>query len=196
MESCSAIASRPGVAVEAGSRAALAAHGAALHEPGQEGRRRQTVVERRGQRAGDVGRYVEPDLVHQPERAHRHPPCHQIAVQRLPVAAIFEHARRLHEIGKEDAVDQESGPVAHHHRRLAQAPRQLHRAGQRVATGRGRGGDLHQRHAVDRVEEVHARNRSGRRSDAANRSSGSDEVLVAITVSGPTAPPPRPAPAP
>ena len=108
------------------------------------------------QRLGRVGRDVEADLVEKRERSHRHAELQEQPVDAQGTDALDEQPHGLVEVGPEQAVDEEAGHVLGHDRRLAELDRQRGRPRDRLVGRLLAAHDLHQRHRLDRVEEVHA----------------------------------------
>jgi hypothetical protein len=133
--------------------------------------------------AGDV----QAHLVQQPEGAHGHAEAQQRLVHLGDGRALLEEESRLVQVRRQDPVDQEAGPVAHDDRRLPQPQRQGEDGGHRLVRRVLAPDDLHQGHAVDRVEEVHPGEPfSGRSSASCISVMESDDVLDVRTASGPT----------
>ena len=102
-----------------------------------------------------AGRHLDPDLVDEAKRSHRHPEGRRGAIDRFDGRSLAEEMARLVQVGAEDPVHEEAGTVADDHGELP------HR--EREGVGGGDGGsvrlraadDLDEGHPVDGMEEVH-----------------------------------------
>ena len=74
----------------------------------------------------------------------------------LEVSAVAKQGGEAEDVGEDDPVHQEARAVAHDHRLLPQGQGVAHRAPDRGIARLRAADDLHQRHAVYGVEEVHA----------------------------------------
>jgi hypothetical protein len=67
----------------------------------------------------DVYCDIDPDLINQPQRSHRHAPLDERLIDLSNGDAAFEQFRGIKQVWKQHSIDQKPWPVAHHHRQLA-----------------------------------------------------------------------------
>ena len=97
---------------------------------------------------------IEADLIDERQRSHRHAELLQQPIDPLNIDAFLEHPRGLNQVRQQNAVDQEAGAIADHHRCLAEPSDQFGGGDNRLARGSPTSNDLNQRHAIDRIEKV------------------------------------------
>jgi hypothetical protein len=68
------------------------------------------------ERVTDVNRDIDANFVDQSQRSHRHAPRHQRRIDPLRVHAAFEKSCSIEQVGKQNAVHQEPGAIAHDYR--------------------------------------------------------------------------------
>ena len=153
-------ATRPSGVVVAEAALGLAAEVAGGDQVLEQRRRREAgLAELQVELALDRQRHVVADHVEQLERAHRQ----RAAVLHRGVDVVgggvvrLEHLHRVVEVGEQQRVDDEAGPVAARDRDLADLRAQRAGGLGDVVGGGDRGDDLDQLHDRRRVEEVHAR---------------------------------------
>ena len=136
--------------------AVLPSHAAEVRERVERGGRVHAVSEGTDHLLRHMSRDVEPDLVEEAAGAHREPEVRQCFVDRGHVRPVREQESDLVQVGGEQPIHEEAGPVRHEHNRLSEPLREPKRGRERRLRGELRADDLDERHAVDGVEEVHA----------------------------------------
>ena len=102
----------------------------------------------------DVVGDIEPDHVHQLERAHRHAELHRRLVDLLARLAELIAAHRLHHVGRKHAVDEEARTVLHDQRQLGDGRNEGARLAHLLFARLAATHHLDQRQLRHRVEEV------------------------------------------
>ena len=68
------------------------------------------------ERARDVDRDVDADLIDQSQRSHWHSPFYERIIDLVRTDALFEKVGSVEQVRKQNAIDQKTGTVPHHHR--------------------------------------------------------------------------------
>ena len=142
----------------------------------QDRRRAGAGTKRFFERGRDIDRDVDPDLVDQTQRPHRHPPFDERGIDLLRSDAVFEKLRGFEQIGKKDTVNEESGAVLYHHRELPDLPGKEERTFFRFVGSLFSDHDFDQFHPADRIEKMESDDAArmlGLRGEIADRKRGS-----------------------
>ncbi len=82
--------------------------------------------------AGHMGGDVEPDLVSQPQRSHRHAEIQHHAVHPLDRTAFAKQPHRLDHVGHQNPIHEEARAVLHDHREFSDGLHKLKCRRQRI----------------------------------------------------------------
>ena len=99
---------------------------------------------------------VEPDLVAQPQRPHRHAKIEHQLVELPHTATLVEEAHRLDHVGQQDAVHEETGAVFDQDGEFADRFHKLQRGIERGGRSARPVHDLDELHAVHGIEKMDA----------------------------------------
>ena len=104
---------------------------------------------------------VDSDFIEQRHRSHRHAEVDHRGVDRFDRVAFLEEKSRLVHVGTQDAIDDEAGAVVADDNRFAELARKIRDRHDRFIGRLRPANHFHQRHAIDRIEKVHADNPLG-----------------------------------
>ena len=119
-------------------------------------------AERLLQRRGNVDRDIDADLVDQPQRAHRHSPFEQRAIDLFHAHTVLKHFRRVQKIREQDPVHEEARRILDKNWQLPDLPGEGERALADFLRGLRPGHHFDQLHPADRIEEMKADDARGR----------------------------------
>src|SRR3972149_1327584 len=151
------------VAVE--TRPGLLSQTARGHEERKDARRLRSISEGPREHHARLLGDVDPDLVEEPQRPHRHSEPEECPVHRLDVAGLEQKVRGFVQIRPEDPVHEKPRSVVHHHRGFSEPLRESDEGRDRSVGAGSAAGHLHQGHAIDGMEEVESRHASRMRED-------------------------------
>ncbi len=114
--------------------------------------------------ARDLERNIQPDGIQQHEWADRHAECHHVLIDLLDGhIAVLEAPHGFIQIGREQAIDEETCAFLHDHRRLAETFGKTDDIIDGLGIGGQAGDDLHQRHRIGRIEKMKSEHLTGPR---------------------------------